>query len=110
MPPLGGNGSDEVREIAYNRLSRAFWESAEGEAELQGLGAVYQDGRSGGWLVLGDTDEDAPGVDEYGEWLADLFRESVAAFPAEVEAVERELAERLRVSRAGPVLDMGVGL
>ena len=61
---------ETLRDIAYERVVSDFWQSAEHIARERGLGMIYQEGRSGGWLVIDNDpthggDDDAP-----PEWLA----------------------------------------
>lgn len=49
-------GTDAEREQAYRIATDRWWHTAQGIADAHGVGVIYQDGRSGGWL-------DAPGAD-----------------------------------------------
>jgi hypothetical protein len=80
---LDNDDAERLYRLAEERVYSDFWQAAEENATQRGLGAITQEGRSGGWLVFteGPSSEamTAPGASKrlIREWV-----EQYAAFAA----------------------------
>lgn len=70
-------GTDAQRERAWHEAARAWWREAEVIARNMGVSDIYQDGRSGGWLVAPDVE---PGTETAVE-LKDRITKHLADAP-----------------------------
>jgi hypothetical protein len=98
-PMVGEEGANFLGECAYEALAEEFWRDAAAYAEELGLGAIEQEGRSGGWLVIADTDpRDMDNNAQRSAWLAryrDLrawCEEQIAGAPAATAALMLDMA------------------
>lgn len=57
-------GTDAQRERAWHEAQQAWWWEADNLAHAIGVSEIYQDGRSGGWLVAPDVE---PGTETAAE-------------------------------------------
>lgn len=101
---------ETLRDAAYERIVSDFWQSAEQIAQERGLGTIYQEGRSGGWLVI-DTDPTHGGEDHPDpEWLASYraLSEWADAFIADAPTKTARLAQDWKMDElgAGPAARM----
>lgn len=96
--------TNRLYEIAQEQVFEAFWIEAATKADELGLGEIEQEGHSGGWLVLAEGRDLSVSYDrkasiaERSDWLAAYRQlaawcaERVAAAPAEIAKLARELA------------------
>lgn len=123
-PAIGEAESERMAEQAYDQIAAAFWSDAADQAQWLGLGAIEQEGRSGGWLVLTDgrdpADPETFGFSVEGEtgdepwtrqeeqairaWLAayrqmvEWCAERLAAVPGEMTAILEDMAADMAVA------------
>jgi hypothetical protein len=94
---------ETLRDAAYERIVSDFWQAAEQIAQERGLGTIYQDGRSGGWLVI-DADPTHGGEDDADpEWLASYraLGEWADAYIADAPAKTASLAQAWKLDELG---------
>jgi hypothetical protein len=94
---------DDLRDIAYERVVSDFWQAAQEIATQRGLGTIYSEGRSGGWLVI-DNDPTHGGEDDADpEWLAGYraLSEWADAYIADSPGKVARLTQSLAMDEAG---------
>lgn len=92
--------ADALAEAAWEYVCRRFWDDAAIEADRLGLGAIEQEGRSGGWLVLTDGRDPLDMVgNERRSWLA-RYRRLVEWCDRQTAAAGIETARVLRAYAA----------
>lgn len=116
-PAIGEAESERMAEQAYEQIAAAFWSDAADQARWLGLGAIEQEGRSGGWLVFSDgydPDEDydygyddadlAAAAERQQRWLAayrqmvEWCAEQLAAVPGDMVAILEDMAADMAVA------------
>lgn len=97
--------ADELHEQAWEVVAERFWDEATAEAEHLGLGAIEQEGRSGGWLVIPDITPGHPDYEatpnERRAWLRryDALRRWCADYVSRADGMTRELSQDMAIER-----------
>jgi len=82
--------AEQVLQWAFDLARAEFWEEAQEIAHKYNLGKVYQEGRSGGWLVVSMNDDDGWSEEEADNWQA--FEEEIKALKVSQCSDENTLA------------------
>ena len=73
--PEGGTNAE--REQAYHIAVNLWWRTAQAIADAHGVGDIYQDGRSGGWLVAPDAEDFEAAIKAHLHRAPDIFGEAL---------------------------------